>query len=977
MAAGNASHTPVILSIGRQANVGKGLAFVEQAAMPLAVWLMGRMRFAFEGKPIRLTGPEPMLGLFAALVLARGHPVARAALAQRLWPRSGSGDPLYELRQQVYNLKNAIARLGSDFEPLVTTKSSLALRSDAVAWLDIDEYERLVAQRRWEEASQLYAPLLDEAWAQEDPELARERERLAALQTRTLEHLIAQKLDAANLNEVFYNVCELVRLDPERQEVVPDVLRRARALIGRAGSLRLCRRFLDFLVSLDDEPLPELNEAYRALLGSVPHQPPAPLRSRLRDVAGITSMLDLARCVTIAGPPGIGKTRLALHLAHELAARFDDGVWFVDLSNVPQADLVEPAILGVMNPLAPAGATPLDELFNARRLLLVLDACERTISRCASLVDRLLATHADLRVLATSRAPLGAQHERIWRLEPLELSAAMDFFSARLRALRPQAAASDPASIASICRRLDGVPLLLELAAARARGMSPHELAMRLEIGLDVLAGSTAGGSSLAATFAWSYRLLSPAEQRVFRRIGIFPSTFTSADAAELDGEASPREIAQALAKLVDLSLLERLDENGEAAFVLLRPLRDFAQQMLSQEQEFRTLAERFAALTHRFVTERADAMAGPAPQIAFEEIARRWADVRATLGFFFHDNDVTAGLDIAFGLTRYWFDRGGSEEGAFWLRTALEKVGSDSYLRGRALYGLYIVTRNLGDFQAAYELAAQALDATRETQEAQRTFFACIYTANALRMIGRFDEAQELASEALDRVKDSDVYLSAFAEATLGTVALCADRLSEARTRLDRAISGFRACGATGDTALALANLGACALAEGETETADILVQDALRCYREAANPPYYVAHACELSIKIALARNDLGGARRFARELVSFVETLGDIELAIVSAECLAQVAAAAGDPAGAAALLAACASLRARYHAPRFAVESVALDATASRARRELGERAYEAARIVGTGFDLAATIACARDIAFRPDSRRVRY
>lgn len=972
MAARNASLTPAILTNRRQANVGKALDLVEDEVMRIAVWLMGRMRLAIEGKPVPLTGPETMLGLFAALALARGHPVARAALAQRLWPRGGGDELLYELRQQVYNLKNALARLRPSFQPLVTTKTSVALAPEAVAWLDVDEYERLITQCRWEEASQVYAPLLDEVWAQEDPEVARERERLAALQARTLDHLVAQKLDAANLNEAFYNACELIRLDPMRQELVPGILQRARALIGRAGALRLCRRFLDFLVSLDDDPLPELNEAYRALLGSVPNEPPAPLRSRQRDVAGIGSMLDLARCVTVAGPPGIGKTRLALHIAHELAPRFDDGVWFVDLSNVTQADLVEPAVLGVMNPLAAAGRASLEKLFDARRLLLVLDACERTISRCATLVDRLLESNPGLRVLATSRAPLGAAHERIWRLEPLELPAAIDFFSARLQTLRPQNP-RDPESIAAICRRLDGVPLLLELAAARARAMSPHELARRLEIGLDVLASSAARAGSLPATFAWSYRLLSPTEQRVFSRIGIFPSTFTSAEAAELDGESSHNEVAQILAKLVDLSLLERLDESGEV-FLLLRPLRDFAQQVLSQQQEFRAYAERFAALTRRFVTERSDAMAGPAPQAAFEEIARRWTDIRATLGIFFHDNNVAAGLDIAFGLTRYWFDRGGSAEGAFWLRTALEKVGNDSYQRGRALYGLYIVTRNLGDFQAAYELAAQALEATRESQSQQRIFFACIYTANALRMIGRFDEARKLATEALDRVKDSDAYLIAFAEATLGTVALCADQLSQARTWLDRAIGGFRACGAKGDAALALANLGACALAEGEIETADILVQDALRGYREAANPPYYVAHACELSIKIALTRNDLSAARRFARELVSFVDMLGDIELAIVSAECLAQVAAAAGDPGSAAALLAACTSLRERYHAPRFAVEADAIDVTEKRVRVELGNRAYEAARIVGRGFDLAATIARAREVALRSDGRR---
>lgn len=566
--------------------------------MRLAVWMMGRMRFTIEGKPVRLTGPDAMLGLFAALALARGHPVSRASLAQRLWPNGGNAQLLYELRQQVYNLKNALARLRPGFEPLLTTKSSVSLGPDVVAWLDVDEFERLFTQRRWEEASQIYAPLLDEVWAQEDPEIARERERLAELQAQTLEHLIAQKLDDANLNEAFYNACELIRLDPARQALLPEMLARARALIGRAGALRLCRRFLDFLISLDDEPLPELNEAYRALLGSVPNGPPAPLRSRQRDVAGISSMLDLAGCVTIAGPPGIGKTRLALHLAHELAPRFDDGVWFVDLSDVAQADLVEPAVLGVMNPLAVAGAASLDELFDARRLLLVLDACERTIARCATVVDRLLESNPGLRVIATSRAPLGAAHERIWRLETLELPAAIDFFSARLATLRPQSV-NDSESITSICRRLDGVPLLLELAAARARAMSVHELAMRLEIGLDVLASSAARAGSLAATFAWSYRLLSPAEQRIFRRIGIFPATFTSAQVAELDGESLPDDVAQVLGKLVDLSLVERLDESG-AAFLLLRPLRDFAQQMLSQQQEFRAFAERFAALTRR-----------------------------------------------------------------------------------------------------------------------------------------------------------------------------------------------------------------------------------------------------------------------------------------------------------------------------------------------------------------------------------------
>ncbi|HTU82305.1 MAG TPA: NB-ARC domain-containing protein [Candidatus Acidoferrales bacterium] len=934
--------------------------------MRLGVRLFGQLRVTVDDRPVELTGTDSMLGLFAALVLARGAPVARAAVAERLWPEDAEGDVRHGLRQQIYYLNNAFRKLAPGAAVIAANKTSVGLDPSVALDLDLDAYEAGIRDGRDAEAAQLYATLLDEAWAHDDREIARERERLAALQAGILARLVSRALDDGALDDAVRYACELVRVDLEKQSLLVPIVRKANELLGRAGASRIARRLLGFLESLEDEPIPEVARACRAVLGALPAEPQTPFLGRDHDLRALHAAVDVHPCVTVAGPIGVGKTRLALRLAHELAPQFADGAWFVDLADAGDGQLLEPAILEALNPLAEVGEPSLAALLRGRRALLVLDACDGVARACGALVASIAQSGDGIKILATSRAPLGSASEEIFRVEPLSRQASLELFSARVPAARLNEEPRDASrkSAESICRQLEGFPLLLELAAARARTMSLNELARRLRGGLEVLPDR--GVRSLEKACAWSYRLLDANEQRLFARAGVFPGSFEAADLAAVDGEAGEDEVRRALERLAEVSFLERTPADGGERYAMVRPLREFARQLLEERCETAVCSERFAARVYTFVAERAEALNGPSSHAAFREVTQRLPDVRAALRTLLDGENAPLGLSLALALTRYWFDRGGSREGAQWIRSALRAIGGDAYWRARALSALYTLTRNLGDFQASYEACAEALEAIRREGSPRWLVLGSLYAANALRMVARFDEARALAEDVRKPAAAEGEYLAAFVAGTIATVDFCQGRLAEARAGFEDALRRFRACEARGDAALAVANLGWCAYHEGEIDAADIYVQDALRVYRELGNPPYYTAHACELAARVAAQRRDPTSAWRFARELIGYVDRLGEIELAVVAAECVAALTA-AGDPAAAVTLLAAGERLRARYHLPRFPVDAPAMQRVDAAVRAALSPQACEAARIVGEGLELDATLARARSIA----------
>jgi predicted ATPase len=349
--------------------------------------------------------------------------------------------------------------------------------------------------------------------------------------------------------------------------------------------------------------------------GSYPHHNlPLQLNSfvgRGREMAEIETLLADRRLLTLTGPGGSGKTRLALAVTSEVAEWFGDGVWLVELASLSDPDLLPQAVASVLGVRETPSAPLVDALvayLEPRNVLLVLDNCEHLIEACASLAEALLRRCPDLRVLATSREALGVAGETLFAVPPLTLPdphrpsgveglpryEASRLFVERARAVKPDFSLSEEnaMAIAQICYRLDGMPLAIELAAARIRVLSVEQISTRLDDSFRLLTG---GGRSmlarqrtLRATMDWSYGLLDPQEKELFRRLAVFAGGFTLGEAeAVCAGEGLGRgEVLDLLTSLVDKSLVLVAERDGEARYRLLETVRQYASEKLDRAGE-------------------------------------------------------------------------------------------------------------------------------------------------------------------------------------------------------------------------------------------------------------------------------------------------------------------------------------------------------------------------------------------------------
>jgi predicted ATPase len=332
--------------------------------------------------------------------------------------------------------------------------------------------------------------------------------------------------------------------------------------------------------------------------------PPTSLVGRAADTAELTRLLNDYRLVTVTGPGGVGKTRLAAEVAWRLADRFPDGVWFIELGAVADPVRVPLEVMSALDVPQDAGGSPLRRLAEAlapRRLLLVLDNCEHVLSGVADVCGVLLGSADEVRVLATSREQLGMSGETQYRLTPLELpgsadlgavsrSAAAALFIERARQADPRFAfgPQEAPLVARVVARLDGMPLAIELAAARVEALGMAGLADRIDDALRLLTGQDTRAAdrhrSLAAVADWSYRLLTEPEQRVFRRLAVFPGPFTLEAAEAVAGpEASPIVL-----RLVDCSLLvpPRPGADERTRYIMLETLRGYGLDRLREADE-------------------------------------------------------------------------------------------------------------------------------------------------------------------------------------------------------------------------------------------------------------------------------------------------------------------------------------------------------------------------------------------------------
>jgi predicted ATPase/class 3 adenylate cyclase len=590
---------------------------------------------------------------------------------------------------------------------------------------------------------------------------------------------------------------------------------------------------------------------------NLPDQPNA-LIGREREVAEVAALLSRndVRLLTLTGPGGIGKTRLALQAAAELLDQFADGVYFVALAPTRDASLVIPTIAQAVavreRPGQPLPETLAEHLAD-KSLLLLLDNLEQ-IRPAGREVAAMLRASPTVKVLATSRAPLHVAAEHLYSVPPLTLPDPTDLpdadalrgietirlFIERAQAVRLDFAltAENAPVIAEVCARLDGLPLAIELAAARARVLSPQALLARLDRRLRLLTG---GGDdlderqqTLRGTIAWSFDLLSESEQFLFARLGIFVGG-CRLDAAEdvCDPDRLLAiEILDGTASLVEKSLLhQREDADGEPRFLMLETIREFARDRLQESGTAPAVSERHARHFLRFAEERAAEYAGPRQSQWLEWLDAEQANMRAALAYFIEHDRAEELAVLAIGLSRWWYLRGHLREGRDLLQRILEREHElPPSIRGKVLHEAVVLTHRTGDYEKAAALAERSLALAGETDDVERIPEALLATSlmayslgNDSRAIGDLDACIAAAtSTGNDRVL-------AMAHANRGDLEMGRAKYAAATRHFEASLELFQNLGDERAVGLTLANLGLIAVRRGHDREASRLLGEAL----------------------------------------------------------------------------------------------------------------------------------------------------
>jgi predicted ATPase len=458
--------------------------------------------------------------------------------------------------------------------------------------------------------------------------------------------------------------------------------------------------------------------------GSSEHNLPIPLTTlvgRARELRAVSDALRRTRLVTVTGPGGVGKTRLALEVARSDAGRRVDGVWLVELGadpGTPDVAVETARALGVVT----TGTDPLEVLrasLSGRELVIVLDNCEHVLEDAGELAARLLASCGELRILATSRESLGVNGETVWRLEPLGPEEAYRLFVERARARQPDFVPGDDAdaTIAELCARLDRLPFAIELAAARIVAMSPAEVLAALDARLGVLDGAGARAPAhhrtVRAAVEWSYELLSPAERRGLLPLAVFVGGFDAAAAVAV----APDLRLDLLARLVDKSLVSvTRSYRGTTRYRLLETVREYAHEQLVEAHDLDSARDRhlghFAALAEVAREE----WLSTGRQRFVNELDDDYENVRAALEWSV-DADPRTGLRALAG-TRDLFFRFGQSDGVRLATLLLERWPEHDRHRVEAQITAGQLANSMGDVVTARQVLAEALELSVELRE-------------------------------------------------------------------------------------------------------------------------------------------------------------------------------------------------------------------------------------------------------------------
>src|SRR5881396_333348 len=738
---------------------------------------------------------------------------------------------------------------------------------------------------------------------------------------------------------------------PRITDFQPDVPKPVAAALARALAKAPSDRFSGMAAFVEALGAPE------APSGA---PPPAQLTSfigRERETAAVQELLAGTRLLTLTGAGGSGKTRLALEVASRVGARYPDGVAWVELAPLSNPELVPHHVadaLGVRRDGIRSAGEALLEALRDWDALLVLDNCEHLVEACARLADSLLKSCPRLRIMATSREALGIGGERAWLVPALTLpeagrpvtravaaaSEAIRLFVERTQAVRPSFALGDEnaAAVAQICRRLDGLPLAIELAAARARVLDPQQIAARLD---DVF-GLLSSGSrtalprqrTLRGAIEWSHALLTEPEQILFRRLAVFTGGFTidAAEAVAAGGAIAVLDLLDLLSGLVDKSLVLLETEALEARYRMLETMRQFARERLDAAGEAAELGRRHAQF---FLAraESAERFLSNQSELWQERLAEDLGNLRAAADWFEQDPDaIQEALRLAAALHWFWFGLGHYREARRRLEAALQRSGAArTRSRGRALSSLAAFLALQGETVAVHPVAEESVDVLRETAGASVDLVcALVGLGQSCLLEGDLENAARVLAEALGLTRTvRPRYWITYALYWHGRVAQARGDLAAARAAFDEGV--------------------ALGLEDGFDQP---------------------IAHLGTIRGRLALAEGDSDGALGWFAVALTALRRIKNHWSTIILVEDLARIATERGDPERAARLLGAAANLREEAGAAPLPLEREAMDRLAGSLRANLGPAAFVAAFQAGQALSLSQALDLATTMVGEP-------